>query len=90
MKRVKYILDKVKLNTWKRLNDQSRTRVRLMVSSHCSECGYGYSSDEALFSPSMARHLVVLLWQEDPPTSASNLPDIPNIPMPEVPYHEAS
>lgn len=75
MKRVKYILDKVKRCTWKHLNDASGTRVRIIVSSHCSECGYGYSSDEALFSPSMARHVDWALWAGDRSRASSDMPD---------------
>jgi hypothetical protein len=63
MKRIKYDLDSVKFGVWKHLNDAACTRVRAMVSSHCSECGYGYSRDEAFFSPSLARFIEMYLYR---------------------------
>lgn len=64
MKRVKYALDGVKFGVWKHLLDAACTRVRVTVSLHCFECGYGYSRDEAFFSPSPASFVYMNLFTE--------------------------
>lgn len=49
---IKGVLTKKKYEVWKHINNEVELGIRIIVSTNCNHLGFGYSSDEGIFSSS--------------------------------------